>query len=112
MTRDRASVEKETNSSSCLENSQAVNNSDVTPADFVTKEDVSSSSCPSEVTDYSPLGSVTKEKHNTSSAESTEDDLTSGRHCVEAYPGHKKNKRILEVKENSTNNIIIAHKIC
>lgn len=98
--------------SSCLENSQAVNNSDVTPADFVTKEDVSSSSCPSEVTDYSPLGSVTKEKHNTSSAESTEDDLTTGRHCIETYPGHKKNKRILEVKENSTNNIIIAHKIC
>ena len=40
------------------------------------------------------------DKKNSPRAETTEDDSTSRRHCIEAYPGHDKKKRILEVKKN------------
>lgn len=99
MTREEKFTEKETNSSSCLENSHALNSPDVVPVDSVTKEDVSSNSCASEVTDRVLEGSV-NDQLNSSSTESTEDNLTSGRHCVEAFPGQQKKKTILEVKQN------------
>ena len=55
-------------------------------------------SCTSEEMDCILLDSV-KENLNSASNESTEDyNLTSGRHCVEAFPGHQKKKRVFEVK--------------
>ncbi|KAL9966242.1 hypothetical protein ACROYT_G024290 [Oculina patagonica] len=100
MTREVESSEKETNSSSCLENSHALNSADVAPVDSNAKKDVtsivSSNSCASEVTDQVSEGSV-NDKLNSSSTESTEDNLTSRRHCVESFPGQQKKKRIFEV---------------
>ena len=91
--------EKETNlSRQCLENSHAISNPDVAPVDFAAKKDIVRPNCASEETNCIPFGSV-KEKVNLSSTESTEDNnLTSGRHCLEAFPGHLKKKRVFEVK--------------
>lgn len=95
--------EKETNlSRRYLEKSHSISNPDlpdVAPIDFAAKKDDVRSSCASEETDCSLFGSV-KEKLNSLSTKSTDDNnLTSGRHCVEAFPGHRKKKRVFEVKE-------------
>lgn len=81
----------------CLENSHSVSNPDNAPISSATKKDVVRSSCASEEMDCSVFGSV-KENPNSFSTESTEDNnLTSGRYCVEAFPGHGKKKRVFEV---------------
>lgn len=98
MTREEEFMEKDTNSTRFLENSHALNSSDVVPVDSVRKENVLSNSA-SEVTDCSLVGSV-NEKLNSTSLESTADNLTPGRNCVQAFPGHQKKKRVLEVKES------------
>lgn len=80
-----------------LENSHSVSNPDNAPISSATKKDVVRSSCTSEEMDCSVFGSV-KENPNSFSTESTEDNnLTSGRYCVEAFPGHGKKKRVFEV---------------
>ena len=96
MTQEEEFAEKNTNSSSHSENSHALNSSDVVPVDYVTKEGLSSNSCASQATDHNLVDSV-NDKLDLSSTVLTEDNLTSVRHCVEAFPGHQKNKRILEV---------------
>jgi len=83
-----------------LENSHAVSNPDVSPIDFAATKDIVRSSCVSKETDCSLFGSV-NEKLNSSSTESTVDNnLMSGRHCDEAFPGHQKKKRVFEVKDS------------
>lgn len=99
MAREEEFMEKDTNSSRCLENSHALNSTNVVPVDSVTKKDVSSNRCSSEVTDCSLVGLV-NDKLNSASVESTADNLTPGRNCVQAFPGHQKKKRVLEVKES------------
>ena len=80
----------------CLENS--VSNPDDAPINSVAKKDVVRSSSASEEMDYSLFVSV-KENFNSFSTELTEDNnLTSGRHCVEGFPGHRKKKQVFEVK--------------
>ena len=82
----------------CLENSHAVSNPDDAPINSAAKKDAVSSSSASEEMDYSLFVSV-KENFNSFSTESTEDNnLTSGRHCVEGFPGHRKKKQVFEVK--------------
>ena len=96
--------ERETNlSRRCLENSHTFSNLDVAPMDIAAIKDVVRGSCASEETDCSLFGSV-KEKLNSSSTESTEDNnLTSGKHCAEAFSGHQKKKRVFEVKDSFIN---------
>ena len=82
--------------SSCLDHLNIVNNSDVGTVNSVTTKDVLSSCC--EARDSSHFH-PTSDKQNLSSTEPSGGDLATGRHCVEAFPGHQKDKRILEVKE-------------
>lgn len=100
--------EKETNlSRKCLENSNAVSNPDVSPVDFAATKNIVRSSCTFEEPDCSLFGSV-KENLNSSSPESTEENnLTSGRHCVEVFPGHQKKKRVFEVKDSLIYNLMM-----
>ena len=81
-----------------LENAHAVSNPDDALINSAANNDVVRCSSASEEMDYSLFGSV-KENPNSFSTESTEDNnLTSDRHCVEAFPGHQKKKRVFEVK--------------
>lgn len=84
-----------------LENAHAVSNPDDALINSAANNDVVRCSSASEEMDYSLFGSV-KENPNSFSTESTEDNnLTSDRHCVEAFSGHWKKKRIFEVKDSS-----------
>ena len=96
--REELPEEEKNLSRKCLENSHAVSNPDDALINSAAKNDVVRSSSASEEMDCSRFGSV-KENSNSFSTESTEDNnLTSGRHCVEAFPGHQKKKRVFEVK--------------
>jgi len=83
-----------------LENSHAVSDPDVSLIDVAAMKDIVRSSCTSKETDCSLFGSA-EEKLNSSSTESTDDNnLMSGRHCVETFPEHRKKKRVFEVKDS------------
>ena len=94
--------------SSCVDNLNIVN-SDVVPVnvDF-TKKDVSSPCLVSEATDSSLLCSSTDNSYLSSTEWTGDCDSSAARHCVHMYPGHQKNKQILEVKDilKESNDII------
>ena len=100
LTQNEMSSETDTHLSSCLQNlsvNKNLQNSDVEPVNTNTTKNVSNSCCVSEARDSSNFFSTTEEQ-NLSNTEAADGNVATGRHCVAAFPGHQKNKRILEVK--------------
>ena len=88
----------ETQLSSCFQNLHCVNRSGVGPVDSDTPKPVSNSY----VSGAKESGIVCSEEQNVSNTELRGEDSANERTGSEAFPGHQKNKRILEVKEDLT----------
>lgn len=97
MARHEAASGMETQLSSCLQNLHTLNRPGGDPVDSGAAKPASNSYV-SGAKESGIVSSITEEQ-NLSNTELRGEDLANERTGSEAFPGHQKNKRILEVKE-------------